>query len=114
MELIITDTEPRLVDTTAKLGQKQHAVNYNISKTEDGAQWQHKTATLAVGVWNYDAIVSALVNAEYPTDKMQAVQNNYLADPENATAIAEMNEMQQWRKAAKDIAKQALAFIASE
>lgn len=64
--------------------------------------------TLEPGVWNYDAIVSALVTAEYPRDKMDAIVNNYLADPTNDNAVEEMLEMQNWRKAAKVIAKEML------
>lgn len=66
--------------------------------------------TLEPGIWCYDAIVSALVSAEYPRDKMDAIVNNYLADPTNDNAIEEMLEMQNWRASAKMIAKEALEF----
>lgn len=66
--------------------------------------------TLEPGIWHYDAIVSALVSAEYPRDKMDAVVNNYLADPTNDNAVEEMLEMQNWRAAAKQIAKEVLAI----
>lgn len=75
-----------------------------------GYKFKHQAVTLEPGVWSYDAIVSALVSAEYPRDKMDAIVNNYLADPTNDNAVEEMLEMQNWRKAAKQIAKEMLAI----
>lgn len=94
---------------------KQRTVNYNVVPLGDdfptGHKFKHQAVTLEPGVWRYDAIVSALVNAQFPRDKMDAIVNNYLEDPENATAAEEMQEMQEWRKAAKQIAKDALELI---
>ncbi|GEM_PF-3629418 len=75
-----------------------------------GYKFRYKAVTLEPGVWHYDAIVSALVSAEYPRDKMDAIVNNYLADPTNDNAVEEMLEMQNWRKAAKQTAKELLAI----
>lgn len=52
----------------------------------------------------------ALVQYKGPIDKMQAVINNYLLDPEDAYAIGEFNKMQAWCKEAKEIAKEALLY----
>lgn len=60
----------------------------------------------------YGAIVSALIRAEYPTDRMEAVQNNWMADPTNDAAVEEMLEMQQWRAAAKILAREAIRYVA--
>lgn len=112
MVWIYTATEPRPVETKAHLGMKQRTVNYNIVPLGDnfptGHKFKHQAVTLEPGVWCYDAIVSALVSAEYPRDKMDAIVNNYLADPTSDDAIEEMLEMQNWRKAAKIIAKEVL------
>lgn len=43
---------------------------------------------------------------------MQAIVNNYLDDPTSDDAVEEMLEMQNWRKAAKVIAKDVLEFEA--
>lgn len=90
------------------LGQKQRTVNFNIVETEfEGyTQYTFNTVTLPPGFWTYEAIVSALVNEIYPSDKMQAVLNNYLLDP--VEFKEEMNEMQEWRKEAKTMAKRLL------
>ena len=41
---------------------------------------------------------------------MQSIINNYLLDPTDETIVKEFNEMQAWRKEAKEIAKEALEY----
>ncbi len=53
----------------------------------------------------YDGVVQAIVEDAYPSDKMQAVVNNYQQDSTNGEYLAEYNEMQEWRRTAKDIAR---------
>lgn len=57
---------------------------------------------------SYDSIVSAIVSAAYPADKMQAIINNHLleGDDEDSEHEAEFKAMQDWRKHAKEIAKE--------
>ena len=88
------------------LGQKQCTVNFNITKTQDG--YQFDSTTLKPGKWDYDSIVNGLVSEVYPNDKMQAIINNYLLEPEDAEIKAEFDEMQNWRKEAKALAKRLL------
>jgi hypothetical protein len=42
---------------------------------------------------------------------MQAIINNYLADPSDEGILQEFNDMQAWRKEAKIIAKEILAEL---
>lgn len=58
--------------------------------------------------WDYASVVAALVNARFDRDAMDAIVNNYLADPADAEHAAEMAEMQAWRAEAKAIATRAL------
>lgn len=112
MVWIYTATEPNPVETKTHLGMKQRTINYNIvplgEEFSAENKYKYQTVTLEPGVWNYDAIVSALITAEYPRDKMDAVINNYLSDQANDTATEEMLQMQSWRKKAKQIAKDML------
>lgn len=62
----------------------------------------------------YERAVSAIVDDGYPSDKMQAVVNNYLLDPTDETAKAEMEAMQSWRALAKRVAKEAVGMTSSE
>ena len=41
---------------------------------------------------------------------MQAIINNYLLDPSNQQSIEEFNQMQEWRKHAKELAKEILTY----
>ncbi len=53
----------------------------------------------------YERIVSAIVNDGYTTDEMQAVVNNYQQDPTKEEYAAAYNEMQAWRRKAKEVAR---------
>ncbi len=100
------ETCPPLVETRREMGQNIRTVNVDASVIAEG--WEWISVTLPPAVWDYSAIVDALVTENYPTDKMQAVVNNYLLDPNDEDVVAEFNEMQEWRKHAKAIAKELL------
>lgn len=63
-------------------------------------------AKVLMGAWCYDKAVDAIITTRYPNDKMQAVINNYLLDPEDPEALQEFNEMQEFRQMAKQFAKE--------
>lgn len=56
----------------------------------------------------YERVVSAIVNAEYSSDQMQAVINNHLLDADNAEHEAEFTAMQEWRTLAKKVAHEVI------
>ena len=56
----------------------------------------------------YGGLVNKLVSYKYPNDRMQAIINNYLLDPNDASANQEFIEMQKWRSESKQIAKEIL------
>lgn len=58
--------------------------------------------------FTYSSIVSAIVKSEYDEDRMQAVINNYLANPEDEEHAAEFTAMQNWRAEAKEVAHEVL------
>ena len=103
-----SDTKPNIVETYIEFATKRYAVNIDVAHTIDG--WEYDRVIIPAGKWNYSGVVDALVQYKYPIDKMQAVINNYLLDPEDAYAIDEFNKMQAWRKEAKEIAKEALLY----
>ncbi len=66
-----------------------------------------------------DKVVDAIVCAAYPSDRMQAILNNHLAniatkadgnelDEDEQEHETEYVEMQAWRKKAKEVAKEAI------
>lgn len=100
---------PDSIQKRITLGQVQHTVNFNIEEINlEGYKYRWQSVKMEPGVFTYPAIVSAIVTERYPADQMQAVVNNYLAKPEDATIKAEMQEMQDWRAFAKKVAKEAL------
>lgn len=105
MVWIYANEKPEAVEVQIVLGQRQRKVNYCVESLKEGEyKWRCRQVTLPPGVWNYSAIVDALITAEYPSDKMQSVVNNYLCDPNDEEYNAEMLKMQEWRATAKEIA----------
>ena len=66
------------------------------------------TIQLGILKFNYAGIVDALISYKYPIDKMQAIINNYLLDPNDESINQEFIEMQNWRSESKQIAKEIL------
>ena len=102
---------PNIVDKYTKRGVNYRAINFNVNEVEYGYEWD--SVELPAIRWDYGGIIDALVTYKYPNDKMQSVINNYLLDPTDETIVKEFNEMQAWRKEAKEIAKQALEYEVS-
>lgn len=99
---------PPLVESCNISGVVHYDINIDVAPIEGGYHW--KQVSITKERWNYGGIIDALVTYKYPNDKMQSVINNYLLDPTDEDVVKEFNEMQAWRKEAKEIAKQALEF----
>lgn len=56
----------------------------------------------------YGKLIDILINKKYSIDKMQAIINNYLLDSSDDLILKEFNEMQNYRKQCKIIAKEIL------
>lgn len=75
------------------------------------------------GIRSYDAIVSAIIEDKYPSDKMDAIRLNFELAQNGAVAAIELDEskcdeylaeykaMQEWRIHAKEIARKAVELI---
>lgn len=87
---------------------RQKTATIHIETTLQDGSIQKEEVQIRPGHFHYSGIVDAIITHRYPADKMSAVQNNYLADPDNQETLQEFNEMQGWRAAAKSIAKAAL------
>ena len=87
---------------------RRYAVNIDIYYDNGIYEWER--VEIPAGRFDYGGIIDALVTFKYPIDKMQSVINNYLLDPTDETIVKEFDEMQAWRKEAKEIAKQALEY----
>ena len=105
---MISTSIPEIVDKYVINGANCYDINFNIVKEQDW--YSYEQVKIPNGRFDYGGIVDSLVQYKYPNDKMQSVINNYLLEPDNAEYVAEFNEMQAWRKEAKEIAKQALEY----
>ena len=54
--------------------------------------------------YTYSSLVSAIIVDKYPSDVMQAIINNHLLGDDEEHE-QEYNEMQAWRRTAKEVAK---------
>lgn len=81
-------------------------INIDIKELEGDAGFEYDPVTIPPGKYNYEGVVDTLITHKYPSDKMQAVINNYLASPKAADAKEEFQQMQAWRTEAKAIARE--------
>ena len=100
--------KPDILETYVLGGVRRYDINIDV--VQEGEMYKWEQVNVPIEKWNYSGVVDALITYKYPIDKMQAVINNYLLDPEDAYAIEEFNKMQAWRKEAKEIAKEALLY----
>lgn len=57
---------------------------------------------------DYGPMVATIVRARYDANEVEAILNNYLADPENSEHLLEFQQLQQWRTQAKQVARMAI------
>ena len=100
--------KPNFIEQEVIKGRITYFINLEIELIGD--MYRYKPIKVEYDRWDYGGIIDALVTYKYPNDKMQSTINNYLLDPTDETIVNEFNEMQAWRKEAKEIAKQALEF----
>lgn len=105
---MISISIPEIVDKYVINGANCYDINFNIVKEQDW--YSYEQVKIPNGRFDYGGIVDSLVQYKFPNDKMQAVINNYLLEPENEEFVTAFNEMQAWRKEAKEIAKEALLY----
>lgn len=61
--------------------------------------------------YNVSDLISAFIREKYSVSQVEAIVNNYLLDNTNKEYLKEFNDMQEWRKEAKSIAKKIITFI---
>ena len=105
-----SNSEPWLLTTSHNhLRQRIVTVAIDVEKTDEG--FTYREVVLQPGTINYDGIVNQLITSKYPSDKMQAIINNYLAEPSDEAILQEFNDMQAWRKEAKNLAHRILSEL---
>lgn len=99
---------PQKIVVTRKYGVPVFTINVFVEEiVEEGIDmWQWDSVTLPVGVWDYGAIVDALVRIQYPSDRMEAVTNNYLANQADMDSAVAYTEMLRYRGDCKVLARE--------
>ena len=80
-------------------------VRFNIVEVEEGYEYDEvsiMTQNNPLADEDYAPLVSAIVREEYTQDDVEAIMNNYLADPEGHKE--EFDRLQSWRAFAKETA----------
>ena len=101
---------PDMVTVARDCGQNVMTVNVGVTEVDGGYEWD--SVTLPNGRWGYGLIVNALVEGRYPSDKMQAILNNCISNLFDAGNLTEYKALQEWRKKAKQYAREALEWAA--
>ena len=136
MEINYSNERPPLYKRDAGNGHTR-TINFGIEEhPDDENRFSFYSVKVKVGQWYYSGIVNAIVSAEYPAEMMQAIMNNYHQETDLAKLIdllrttqnfnklrSAMNDwlssrdqdivkeyetMQEWRKMAKDTAREIL------
>ena len=107
--MVIGTVKPPLVEMMIANATRRYFINIGISHIGEN-EYEYEHIDIPIGKFDYEGIVDTLVTFKFPNDKMQAVINNYLLEPENSEYTTAFHEMQAWRKEAKEIAKQALEY----
>lgn len=63
-----------------------------------------------IDIYNKD-IIDTIIRERYSASQVEAIVNNYLLDTTNEEYLKEFNDMQEWRKQAKSVAKKVNDFI---
>ena len=83
-------------------------INFDIrEETEGEFKYSYYSVSVRFGQWDYSGIVNAIVSAEYPNHRMQAVINNFMQDF-SSESEQEFENMQAWRDLAKKTACEVL------
>ncbi len=77
--------------------------------SEERTVWEGYTVRVSQPVTR-DKVIDAIVTEAYPRDVMQAIINNHLLDESDEEHLAEWNEMQAWRKHAKEVANEVMGL----
>lgn len=88
-------------------GKDMVRVPYEIKEISPGV-YSWREISVKHMDFNYNGLVSALIGLKYSDANMTAIINNYLLDSNDEDYTKEFNEMQEYRKYAKHLAKQIL------
>ena len=79
-------------------------INFDVREEQEGEfRYSYCSVSVKFGKWDYDGIVNALISAEYPNDRMQAVLDNYLQETDLSKLIGLLSTAQNFNKLRKQM-----------
>ena len=97
--------KPSDFETIRSVGIITTVIRFNITETDDGWEcdeiFYNHTTPLTQD--DYGPLVSTIIRGQYSEDQVEAITQNYLANPQEGAA--ELNDFQIWRNTAKATAK---------
>lgn len=107
MEKNYSNERPQLYTRDAG-NEHTRTINFGTEEHQDDEnRFSFYSVKVKVGDWDYSGIVNAIVSAEYPADRMQAVINNFMQNL-SSDSEQEFEDMQAWRNLAKKTACEVL------
>ena len=91
---------PSLIVKDSK--EASRVINFDVQE-EENHEYSYYSVTVKIGNWSYDSIVNAIVTAEYPNDRMQAVLDNYLQETDLSKLIGLLSTAQNFNKLRKQM-----------
>ena len=91
---------PSLIVKDSK--EASRVINFDVQE-EENHKYSYYSVTVKIGNWSYDSIVNAIVTAEYPNDRMQAVLDNYLQETDLSKLIGLISTAQNFNKLRKQM-----------
>nr|DAK79531.1 MAG TPA: hypothetical protein [Caudoviricetes sp.] len=82
-----------------------------IEKYNNSSRILSDTFSIIINNCNRSDIIDTIIRERYSASQVEAIVNNYLSDTTNEEYLKEFNDMQEWRKEAKSIAKKVNDFI---
>lgn len=111
------EVKPSDIEVGVNMAQEQRSVNVDVREREGGG-YEWLRITLPVGVWEYGALVSALVRAKYSEDDVEAIVSNNIAliampsavsDEEGQEKLSEFQQFQEYREQCKQRAMELMS-----
>ena len=72
--------KPSPLKSFLKDNYKNYIFNFNI-KSINQDEWEFDSIEIPSGNLNYDDMLNIIISEKYPSDKMQAIINNYILEP---------------------------------
>ena len=91
---------PSLIVKDSK--EASRVINFDVQE-EENHEYSYYSVTVKIGNWSYGSIVNAIVTAEYPNDRMQAVLDNYLQETDLSKLIGLLSTAQNFNKLRKQM-----------